>query len=190
MALHERGSTGDGVVIGILDTGFQRSHAAFNDPAHTLSVIAERDFVDNDPHTGIETGDPPDQHSHGTLILGTIGAYREGELIGGAYDASFILAKVEDAGSEFPLEEDWFAAGLEFIEAQGGDVATSSLIAGWYGQNEMDGETSIMAQAFNIATANGVHCCQGAGNSGHDDLPTTSHLAAPADACIVQSHPE
>lgn len=185
IALHEAGYTGNGVIIGILDTGFQRDHIAFNHPEHPLTVVAEWDFVNDDGNTGIDTGDPSTQHHHGTLILGTLGAYEPEQFLGGAFDASFVLAKAEDIGSEYPLEEDWFAAGLEFIEARGGDVATSSLIARLYDQWELDGVTSVMTQAFNTATDNGVHCCQGAGNEGHDSDPSTSHLMAPADAFDV-----
>ncbi len=184
-ALHARGYTGNGVVIGVLDSGFRRDHVAFNHPDHPLSVIAEWDFMNDDSNTGIEAGDDSGQHFHGTAILGSMGTYAPEEMVGAAYDASYVLAKVEDAASEFPLEEDWFAAGLEFLESEGCDVATSSLLAYWYGQDDLDGETSVMAQAFNVATANGMHCCQAAGNEGHDDNPATSHLLAPADAFDV-----
>ena len=185
IALHEAGFTGAGVIVGILDTGFRRSHVAFNHPDHPLEIAAEWDFVNNDGDTDIEPGDPANQHEHGTYILGVLGAYNPGTLVGGAYDASFILAKVEDVEAEYPLEEDWFAAGLEFIEANGADVATSSVVAFWYQQDELDGETSVMSIAWNVATENGLHGCQGAGNSGHDNDPATSHLVAPADAFEV-----
>jgi serine protease AprX len=183
--MHAQGYTGAGVVIGVLDTGFNRGHAAFNEPGHPLQVLAEWDFVNDDADTGIEPGDPAGQHDHGTYILALMAGYKPGEYVGSAYDASYVLAKAEDAGSEYPLEEDWFAAGLEFLEAKGADVATSSLLAYWYSQEEMDGETAIMTLAFNVATANGMHCCQAAGNAGHDSDPGTSHLIVPADAFEV-----
>ncbi len=186
-ALHALGYTGEGVMIGVLDSGFRRDHAAYNYPGHPLTVVAEWDFMNGDPNTGIEAGDDPDQHFHGTVILASVAAYAPMEMVGAAYDASYVLAKVEDAASEYPLEEDWFAAGLEFVEAEGCDVATSSLIAYWYGQGAMNGETSVMAQAFNVATANGMHCCQAVGNEGHDNDPTTSHLTTPGDAFDVIS---
>jgi len=186
IAFHEQGYTGQGVRVGVLDTGFRRTHQAFNDPAHGLSVIAEWDFVNDDPDTAPEPGEPANQHEHGTAILGAIGAYQPGVLIGSAPDASYILAKVEDVLSEYALEEDWFAAGLEYIEQSGGDLATSSLtIYNWYTQEQMDGQTSVMAQAVNVATDNGLHVCQGAGNSGHDGDPSTSTLIPPADAFKV-----
>ena len=182
-ALHALGFTGEGVVIGVLDTGFRTTHAAFHEPGHELDVVAAYDFVDNDPVVEPEAGDDPDQHFHGTFILGVLAAYDPGTLVGSAYDASFILAKTEDSTQEVPAEEDLYVAGLEFIELNGGDVATSSLgYLDWYTQADLDGHTAVTTQAVNIATANGLHCCTAAGNQGHDLDPGTSHLMAPGDA--------
>ncbi|HZW09995.1 MAG TPA: S8 family serine peptidase [Phycisphaerales bacterium] len=184
--LHARGYTGAGVVIGILDTGFLRVHEAFNHHDNPLPVVAEWDFIDRDGDTSYEQGDPPDQHVHGTLILGTIRAYKPDELVGGAYDASVILCKTEDVTSETPVEEAYYVAGLEFIEANGGDMATSSLgYIDWYTQDDMDGQTATTTIAVNVATENGVHCCTAAGNQGNDGDPATSHLVAPGDALEV-----
>jgi len=184
--VHDVGFTGEGVIIGILDTGFQRSHAAFNEPGHPLNIVAEYDFVNDDPDTSIETGDPSNQHEHGTWILGVLGAYKPGELIGAAYNASFILCKTEDVSGEYEAEEDNYVAGLEFIEANGGDVATASLgYIDWYDQSDLDGMTAVTTIAVNTATANGMYCCNAAGNDGHDADPATSHLIAPADALEV-----
>jgi hypothetical protein len=183
IALHEVGYTGAGVVIGVLDTGFRTTHDAFNHRNRPLQIVAEWDFVDNDPETANEPGDSSDQHDHGTYILGALAAYLPGELVGAAYDASYILCKVEEAPSEYNGEEDFFVAGLEFIEANGGDVATSSVVIYvGYTQDDLDGLTSVMTTGVNVATANGLHVCQGAGNEGHDADPVTSHLVPPADA--------
>jgi len=192
VALHEQGFTGQGVVIGVLDTGFARTHEAFTYPGHPIDVIAEWDFVDDDPNAGWEPNDPviPDphgdlyQHAHGTIVLGTIAGYKPGEFVGGAYDASFILAKTEDITDEYPAEEDLYVAGLEFIEMNGADIATSSLgYYRWYDWFDMDGQTAVTTIAVNIATANGLICCTAAGNGGRDqDLPT---LNAPGDAFDV-----
>jgi len=181
--VHARGYTGQGVVVGILDTGFQRSHNAFNQAGHLLNVLAEHDFVMNDGNTAIEPGDNSEQHRHGTWILGCIGAYWPSTLVGGAYDASFVLAKTEDVTSETPIEEDYYVAGLEFLEAHGADMATSSLgYIDWYTQAQLNGNTAVTTLAVNVATGNGLVCCTAAGNAGHDTSPTTSTLIAPADA--------
>jgi serine protease AprX len=183
---HSQGHTGQGVVIGILDTGFNRVHEAFYDPDRPLVVLGEYDFVDDDPNTAPETGDPPGQHTHGTMILSTIGGYLPNAFVGGAYDASFLLAKTEDISQEVPAEEDYYVMGLEWIEQNGGDVATSSLgYIDWYSQSDLDGQTAVTTIGVNTATDNGLLCFTAAGNEGHDSDPGTSHLIAPADAMKV-----
>jgi serine protease AprX len=186
IAVHDAGYTAQDVVIGILDTGFERSHEAFNYPGHPLNVLAEWDFINNDGNTGIEPGDDPGQHSHGTLILGTLGAYYPDSYVGSAYNAAFVLAKTEDITGEYPAEEDYYVAGLEFLEENGADLATSSLgYIDWYTQDDLDGQTAVTTIAVNTATANGLYCCTAAGNEGHDSNPATSHLIAPSDAFQV-----
>jgi subtilisin family serine protease len=192
VALHEQGYTGSGMIIGLLDTGFARFHEALTDPNHPIDVLAEWDFVDDDPNAGWEPNDPvvPDphgdqyQHAHGTIVLGTIAGYKPGVYVGGAYDASFILAKTEDITDEYPAEEDLYVAGLEFIEMNGADVASSSLgYYRWYDWFDMDGQTAVTTIGVNIATSLGLVCCTAAGNGGRDqDLPT---LNAPGDAFDV-----
>jgi len=186
LAVHDLGFTGKNVLVGILDTGFSRIHEAFNDPAHPVNIVAEWDFVRRDASASIQDGDPGDQHSHGTYILGTLGAYRPGELVGGAYDASFVVCKTENVLIEVPGEEDNYVGGLEFIEAYGADLATSSLgYVDWYDQADLDGLTAVTTIGANIATGNGLHLCNAAGNAGHDGNPTTSHLIAPSDGLQV-----
>ena len=184
--LHAAGATGEGVVIGVLDTGFVTTHAAFNQPGHEIDVVAAYDFVNDDPNVGIEPGDDPDQHFHGTIVLGMMAAYLPDQLVGASYDASYILAKTEDVTSETQVEEDFYVAGLEFCELQGADVVTSSLgYIDWYQQSQLDGLTAVTTIAVNVATSNGVVCLTAAGNNFHDEDPSTSSLIAPADAFDV-----
>jgi subtilisin family serine protease len=188
LALHARGFRGEGMVIGILDTGFRLVHEAFNNPAAPIEVIAQWDFINDDGNTDIEEGDHPNQHRHGTWILGTLAANLPGLLVGVAPDASYILAKTEDVASETPIEEDFYVAGLEWIEALGADVATSSLgYIDWYLPSDLDGATAVTTIAVNIATAKGLVCVTAAGNGGHDADPTTLRILAPADALEVIS---
>lgn len=185
-SMHARGYHGEGMVIGILDTGFHRVHEAFHSTAYPLDVIAEWDFVKNDGNTDIEAVDHPSQHMHGTWILGTLAAYKPGGVVGAAYRARFVLAKTEDYATETAVEEDFYVAGLEFIEAHGADLATSSLgYIDWYTPEMLNGSTAITSQGVNLATANGLVCLTAAGNEGHDTNPLTHHLIAPADAFRV-----
>ncbi len=181
--MHAAGFTGAGVVIGILDTGFRETHEVFLDAVHPLTVIAQYDFVAGDPNPQPEPQDNPDQHVHGTLILGTLAAYKPDVLVGSAYDAQFILTKTEDVTQEVQMEEDQYVSGLEFIEANGGDVATSSLgYIDWYTQADLDGGTAVTTVAVNTATENGLVCITAAGNGGHGG---GASLIAPADALDV-----
>ncbi|MBM3985166.1 MAG: hypothetical protein FJ296_05690, partial [Planctomycetes bacterium] len=184
--LHALGHAGAGVVIGVLDTGFVTTHDAFTDPSHPIEVLAAWDFVSNDANVGGEPLDHPDQHFHGTFILGELAASLPGVLVGAAWQAQYILCKTEDITQEVQAEEDQYVAGLEFAELNGADVCTSSLgYIDWYQQSDLDGLTAVTTQAVNVATSLGVICCTAAGNSGHDLDPGSSHLIAPADAFDV-----
>jgi subtilisin family serine protease len=184
--LHEAGFTGEGVLIAVLDTGFDTAHEAFTHPDHPLEIVAQYDFMNADGNPTPEPEDTPIQHEHGSLILGAIGAYRPGELVGSAYDASFILCNPEDDATEYFLEERWFTTALEFAEANGADIVTSSLVLyTGYEAEDLDGRTSVMTRGWNLAVGNGVIGFQGGGNAGHDDDPATSTLLPPSDAFDV-----
>src|SRR5262249_51423004 len=117
---------------------------------------------------------------------GELASYLPGTLVGAAWGASYVLCKTEDVTQEVPSEEDNYVAGIEFAEAQGADVVTSSLgYIDWYTQADLDGKTAVTTKAVNVAPSLGVICCTAAGNSGYDLDPHTSHLIAPADAFDV-----
>lgn len=190
-ALHEAGLSGAGVIIGVLDTGFATTHEVFNHPDQPINVIAAWDFVGDDPIVGYEPGDEFQgpggtvyPHSHGTRVLSTIAGFNPCAFMGGAYGASFVLARTEDSSQEVPAEEDAYVAGLEFIEANGADVATSSLgYTAWYDWEDMDGLTAVTTVAVNIATENGLVCVTAVGNGGHNGSEPA--LVAPSDAFDV-----
>lgn len=87
--LHDSGVHGQGILVGMLDTGFNRHHVSLNH----LDIIAEYDFVNNDSITENQPGDPSSQHNHGTYTLSALGGYAPGTLIGPAWEASFALGK-------------------------------------------------------------------------------------------------
>ncbi len=181
--LHEAGFTGRGIRIAVIDAGFDLSHSAFRNPHKTIHVVAEWDFVENDESIIPRPGTHPTYFSHGTSVLGTIAAYAPNEHVGTAYDAEFILCNPEAGEEEFYLEERWFVAALEFAEAHGADILTSSLVLyDGYTVDQADGKTSVMTQGINIACGNGIICLTGSGNYGHDKNPSISHLMTPGDA--------
>ncbi len=182
--VHDKGIDGSGVIIGLLDSGFDwKEHEAFKN----VSVIAEHDFVYNDDNTADESDETQGQDSHGTFVFGIIGGFKEGQLIGSAYNARFLLAKTEDISSETTVEEDNYAAALEWMENYGVDVTTSSL--GYsdldtdpYTYENMDGKTTIVTKAAELAFQRGVVVINSAGNEGNK---TFHYITAPADGFNV-----
>ncbi|RPJ43752.1 MAG: hypothetical protein EHM19_08080, partial [Candidatus Latescibacterota bacterium] len=175
-ALHDQGYDGSGIRIGVLDTGFQRTHEALVE----VNVIAERDFINDDGNTAPEPGDPPGQHSHGTRILSLLAGYEPGEMMGPAFGAEYVLAKTEDTSQEVPIEEDYWVEGIEWADSIGADIVTSSLgYSDWYTYADMDGKTATTTIAADMAAANGILVCTSAGNEGDAEW---TYVTAPADA--------
>ena len=181
--LHNAGYTGEGVIILVMDTGFDLTHNALAN----INVIAQWDVINNDSETANETSAEisNSQDHHGTAILSTIAANAPGEFMGVAFDAEFLLAKTEDVTQEVQQEEDDYVAGLEWGEALGADVVTSSLAyLDWYTYEDMDGNTAVTTNAIDIASGLGLVCVNSAANEGN---ATWYYIAAPADADSVIS---
>lgn len=176
---HALGYHGEGVVIGVLDSGFTLRHEVFRE----LDLRGEHDFVQGDDDPSDDRShiprDPPGSQNHGTQVLSLIAAYRPGKMIGAAPRAAFVLAKTEQSGSETEIEEDFWCAGIEWAEAMGADVITTSLsYTGWYRSPDFDGRTAITTRMSNLAWERGVVMLNSAGNQG----PRPQTLGAPADA--------
>ncbi len=163
--LHDAGYSGAGVLVCVLDTGFRRTH----DCLDSVDVFAEHDFVQGDGVTSNQVGDDPNQHNHGTFVLSLIGGNDPGNLIGPAYGATFALGKTETISSETPIEEDWWEAGAEWADSLGADIISSSLgYFDWHTYDELDGNTTVVTIAADLAVANGICVFNSAGNQGDD----------------------
>ncbi|MEE9225219.1 MAG: S8/S53 family peptidase [Bacteroidota bacterium] len=190
--LHDMGITGAGVLIGMLDTGFRwRDHEALMN----IEVIAEYDFINSDSVTANEaTQDSSDQDSHGTRTLSLVGGFKEGQLVGGAFGADFLLGKTEYVPTETKMEEDYWVAGIEWMEGQGVDVVSSSLgysifddRTGYRWENgDFDGRTTKVAQAAAVATRKGVLVVTAMGNEGNGN-GVIGTMLSPADADSILS---
>lgn len=180
--VHDLGLSGAGVIVGMLDTGFNYE---FHEAFQHLKILGEYDVINDDSTTKNEQNDLPGQHSHGTISLSVIAGFKETELIGPAYNASYFLAKTEDDANEYPQEEDFWVAGLEWLESRGVDVASSSLgYNDWYRYSDMDGNTAVTTLATNIAALKGVVVVNSMGNEGNYEW---RYMIAPADGKKVIS---
>ena len=186
--LHNMGYRGEGVRIGLLDSGFDYSgHTAFGN----MRLVAERDFVNGDDVVSnqdgqVVTGDEStsDQNSHGTQVLSLMAGYDPGRFIGAAPNAEYILAKTEDIAQEVQIEEDRWVAGLEWVVAMGAQVVNSSLgyniwdDGSGYTFADLDGQTALTSQAAALAVRRGVVVVVAAGNEGDNDW---RYVTVPAD---------
>ncbi|TAH14589.1 MAG: T9SS C-terminal target domain-containing protein [Runella slithyformis] len=179
--MHEQGFRGEGMLIGILDSGFQNSDKnpallpLFNDKR----VLSTFDFVKKE--TSVYEDD-----SHGNNVFSIMASYREGSLVGPAYRASYVLLRTEDAGSETRLEEANWLIGAEYADSIGVDIINSSLgynefdnPAEDYKYADMNGRTALASRAATWAAKTGMVVVVAAGNDGNKPW---RFIATPADA--------
>ena len=178
--IHRAGFLGDGIKIAVFDTGFDPTHLAFQN----TNIVAQHDFVQDDLNTQNEMGDAADQDSHGTRIMGIMGADLPGVLVGIAPNAHYLIAKTEKVDEEIVTEEDNWIAAVEWADSLGANIISSSLTYlefddGFaYNFSDLDGNTTRITQAANIASERGISVVTAAGNFG----PDSCSIWAPADA--------
>lgn len=186
--VHDLGYNGTGVTICMMDAGFDRwtTHQVFN----SMNVIATWDFVNGDPD--VENGNDMGEGSHGTSTLSLIGGFYEGQLIGPAFGADFILAKTENTDSETPIEEDNWIAAMEWADSMGVDVTSTSLTYldfdppyPSYSWEDMDGNTARITNGADYAVYIGIFVANSAGNAGFNASHNT--IGAPSDGDSVMA---
>jgi serine protease AprX len=182
--LHAMGYTGAGMQIAVIDAGFDDvdKHEAFRRLWEENRIISYHDFVD--PGSLFFR-----QHTHGKTVLSVIGGYIPGILIGTAPDAGFYLLRSEDAATEYPIEEDNWIAAAEYADSAGADIINTSLGYSTFSDPtknhtyaDMDGHTTRISRAANVAASRGMLVVVSAGNEGSSGW---RYISAPADADSV-----
>ena len=184
--LHDRGFTGDGMILAMIDGGFSsyKTNPAFDSIRINNQVLGEWNFVNNITNTDGYSG-------HGMNCLSTIAANRPGVMVGTAPHAKFWLFITEDVSSEYPIEEQNWAAAAEYADSSGADVISSSL--GYqdfdnpvfdYLYAQRNGNTAISTRAADYAAKKGMIVMNSAGNYGA--LPDQrKYVSCPADGDSV-----
>lgn len=177
----ESGLTGKGVRIAVFDAGFPKvdKHPAFSKLRAENRIIKTYDFTR-------KREDVFGFNSHGLMVLSNIcGVYYDIPL-GLAPDAEFLLARTEISG-EPKVEEEWWLAAAEWADRHGAQIINSSLGYGYhrYFPENMDGKTSLVARAANMAASKGIIVVNAMGNEG--DIKRWKVLITPADADSVLS---
>lgn len=189
-ALIEKGLTGKGVKIGIIDGGFLGANEAPALGGHFEEnrVVYYKDFVT--PHLQPYDGNKALNDDHGTDVWQLIGGYHAEKDIqyGLATEATYYLARTDYDAYEKRQEEHNLIAAMSEMIAQGVRLFNVSL--GYtneysnrsedYTPDQIDGKSTWITQALDsLLTVHDVLVIVSAGNDG--DLPWRV-LSAPADS--------
>lgn len=175
--LHAAGFTGQGMTIAVIDAGFHNvdTIASFKQ----TNIIGVKDFVRPDADIYAES-------NHGTHVLSCIGMNQPHMMVGTAPQADFWLLRSEDEYSEHLVEQDYWAAAIEFADSVGVDVVNTSL--GYYSFDDpsmnyelrhLDGKYSLMSRQASRMASKGMILVCSAGNSG---AGSWKKITPPADA--------
>jgi serine protease AprX len=183
--MHEAGFKGEGMLIGIFDSGFKNANTVpYLSHLFTENRIQKTwDFVAKEASVY-------EDHNHGLNVLSCIAGVSEGQLIGTAPKASFVLFRTEDVGSETRIEEANWLFAAEMADSIGVDVVNSSLgyydfdnAAQNYKKTDLDGNKALVTRAADWLASTGVLICNSAGNEGN--VSNWNFIIAPADADSV-----
>ena len=183
-AVHSSGYDGTGILIAVLDGGFILADviSSLSELRNRNGIKATYDFVSGNQAVY-------NYSSHGTAVLSILAGTIPLQIQGSAPGANFILLRTEDTFSEFPAEEDYWAAGAEFADSAGADIISTSL--GYfqfddpsmnYKYSDMNGKTTFVTRAADFAASKGILVVASAGNE--RALPWL-HIIAPSDGFNV-----
>ncbi len=182
-SLHDQGYRGQGKLIAVLDEGFTEvnTHPGFDSMRQSGRLLETYNFVRDTPFVyGYGT--------HGTSCLSTMAGIVPGKYAGTAPDAMYALYVTEDGSfTDAIYELDNLVAGLERADSIGADVISCSLgynifTSPYYSvlnKADLNGHTTIVARAANMASAKGIIFTVSAGNEGANSW---AYIVTPADA--------
>ena len=179
--LHNHGFRGNGLQMAVTDAGFYNYHTlpTFDSVRNSNKILGTWDFVSNKASVS-------EENDHGMKCFSTIAANMPGKFVGTAPEASFYLFRTEDVRSEYPVEEQNWVAAAERADSLGADIISVSL--GYYffdnssfnyAYADMDGGTTLIARAVNVAAEKGLIVVASAGNEG---AKPWHYISTPGDA--------
>ena len=179
--MHQKGFHGEGMLIGVLDSGFLNANqlSFFKDLFSEKRVIGTWDFVNNEINVY-------NDHNHGTNVLSCMAAFEDSRIVGTAYKANYLLLTTEDVSSETKREEANWLFGAEMADSVGVDVINTSLgynlfdnAAQNYKYSDMNGDRALATRAADWAAQTGILVVASAGNEG---TSAWKYVGTPADA--------
>lgn len=184
--LHDNGFSGEGMTIAVLDAGFSNVDLMdiFTPLFYEARIIATRNFVTQEENVYSKS-------VHGTQVLSILAGNKEGEFVGTAPKANYILLTTEDLSQENLIEEYIWVQGAEYADSSGADLINSSLGYNTFDTQEFDHAISqignwstMISHGARKAVEKGMLVINSAGNEG--DSPWKNMLF-PADEEYVLS---
>lgn len=181
--LHDYRYQGQGMTIAVFDAGFKKvdEHIGFSEAFINNQITAGPDFV-----LGFNQKVNYEHSSHGQSVLSTMLAYTENVYVGTAPKADYILIRTEDATTETLVEEFNWLMAAEYVDSVGVDLINSSLGYTVFNDTlenhtyaDLDGNTTLITRAADLAAQKGILVVNSAGNSGGSPW---YYISAPADA--------
>jgi len=178
--MHQMGITGKNVLIAITDSGFPGT-----DTLTTFKHLWNNNQIDYYFDVADNESDIFNDDNHGTYILSVLAA-QSSNYTGIVPDANYILLRTEVAATESTLEEYNWLRAAEIADSCGADIVSVSLgyttfdnSATNYTYADMNGQTSIISRAADIAYEKGMVVVCSAGNDGNTSW---KYIGTPADA--------
>ncbi len=184
--IFELGFTGEGMIIAQIDAGYFGVDTAvkFQSLWDKDQIIDYYNFPDhNNQVFNIYSG------YHGAWVLSVMGSEIPDEFSGTAPDAKFYLYRTEIADSEYVVEEDYWMMAAERADSVGADIINSSLGYTTFDDSttdhtyaDLDGNTTLVSIAADMAAHKGILVCNSAGNEGGNEW---HYISAPSDGDSV-----
>lgn len=171
--LHDRGYTGKGVTIAIFDAGFKgmQTQPFFNRLFSNGQIIETKDYWEDSSYVYHKS-------DHGTMVASYIAVKESGEFVGTAPDANLLLTITDDIDTETHQDEQNWISAIKWADSLGADIISSSLTYydfdpgdKDYTYEDLDGETTPIANAADKAARKGMLVVNAAGNGGHTYTP-------------------
>jgi len=190
---------GEGVIVGIIDTGIDFTHPDFsNEDGTRIKYLLEftdngenlwtKEDIDNDPES-VTQRDGNDGEGHGTHVAGSAvgGGQFNSEYLGVAPESDIIIV---DAYVDDNFNDDDILAGTDFIFNKADEYDKPAVVNLSLGGNfgPLDG-TSAIEEALSSLTGEGKIIIAAAGNEGFDIIHAGADLqASERYVTLIEAH--